>query len=154
MPAMVALVTRGHDGKPLAIHRTYLARDGIGKAPVAPQKMMLGPCRGGAVRLGQPDDVLMVGEGIETAVSIAMLPECFGVPVWACLSACNLAAFPILAGVEVLWIAVDNDPSGEGECAAKAVVDRWTDAGREVFTIVPNALKTDINDIVRSAING
>ena len=30
-PAMVALVTRGHDGKPLAIHRTYLARDGIGK---------------------------------------------------------------------------------------------------------------------------
>ena len=52
-PAMVALVTRGSDGKPLAIHRTYLARDGIGKAPVAPQKMMLGPCRGGAVRLRQ-----------------------------------------------------------------------------------------------------
>ena len=49
-PAMVALVTRGLDHAPLAIHRTFLARDGAGKAPVEPQKMMLGPCRGGAVR--------------------------------------------------------------------------------------------------------
>ena len=46
-PAMVALVTNGADGTPLAIHRTFLARDGGGKAPVDPQKMMLGPCRGG-----------------------------------------------------------------------------------------------------------
>ena len=53
-PAMVALVTHGDTGLPLAIHRTFLARDGFGKAPVDPQKMMLGPCRGGAVRLGEP----------------------------------------------------------------------------------------------------
>ena len=46
-PAMVALVTNGVDATPLAIHRTFLARDGSGKAPVDPQKMMLGPCRGG-----------------------------------------------------------------------------------------------------------
>jgi putative DNA primase/helicase len=51
-PTMVALVVNGADGTPLAIHRTYLARDGNAKAPVEPQKMMLGPCRGGAVRLG------------------------------------------------------------------------------------------------------
>src|SRR5262249_3850557 len=42
-PAMVALVTSGTDGTPLAIHRTFLARDGGGKACVDPQKMMLGP---------------------------------------------------------------------------------------------------------------
>ena len=65
-PAMVALVTRGVDDVPLAIHRTFLARDGSGKAPVDPQKMMLGPCRGGAVRLAPAGNVLMVGEGIET----------------------------------------------------------------------------------------
>jgi hypothetical protein len=41
----VGLVTRGSDDTPLAIHRTFLARDGSGKAPVDPQKMMLGPCR-------------------------------------------------------------------------------------------------------------
>ena len=51
---MVALVTTGVDGTALAVHRTFLARDGGGKAPVDPQKMMLGPCRGGAVRLADP----------------------------------------------------------------------------------------------------
>jgi putative DNA primase/helicase len=50
-PVMVALVTDGRDGTPIAIHRTYLARDGGGKAAVDPQRMMFGPCRGGAVRL-------------------------------------------------------------------------------------------------------
>ena len=41
-PAMVALVTRGSDDQPLAIHRTFLGRTGAGKAPVDPSKMMLG----------------------------------------------------------------------------------------------------------------
>src|SRR5690606_36040541 len=58
-PAMVALVTHGVTESPTAVHRTFLARDGGGKAPVEPAKMMLGPCRGGVVRLGVPDAVLM-----------------------------------------------------------------------------------------------
>ena len=57
-PTMVALVTRGVDGAPIAIHRTFLARDGAGKAPVDPQKMMLGPCRGGTVRLADPSGLV------------------------------------------------------------------------------------------------
>jgi hypothetical protein len=56
LPAMVALATNGADGTPIAIHRTFLAPDGFGKAPVDPQKMMLGPCRGGAVRLADLGD--------------------------------------------------------------------------------------------------
>src|SRR5450755_588943 len=40
-PAMVALVTRGVDGAQIAIHRTFLARDGSGKGPIDPAKMML-----------------------------------------------------------------------------------------------------------------
>jgi putative DNA primase/helicase len=68
-PAMVALVTHGVDGKPIGMHRTFLACDESVKAPVDPVKMMLGPCRGGAVRLGPSDDVLMVGEGIETCLA-------------------------------------------------------------------------------------
>ena len=63
-PAMVALVTRGSDGTPVAIHRTFIALDGVGKAPVDQAKMMLGPCRGGVVRLADPNDVLMIGEGV------------------------------------------------------------------------------------------
>ena len=151
---MVAAMVDIHDDAFRGIHRTPLSPDG-GKADIG--RKMLGPSAGAVVKLSRDEDVitaLAIGEGIETALSLPMLPECFGLPVWACLSAGNLAAFPVLAGVEVLWIAVDKDPSGEGERAAKAVVDRWTDAGREVFTIVPTALKSDVNDIVRSSLNG
>lgn len=153
LPAMVAAMVDIHDNAFRGIHRTPLTLDG--KADIG--RKMLGPSTGAVVKLSPDEEVitaLAIGEGIETALSMPMLPECFGVPVWACLSAGNLAAFPVLAGVEVLWIAVDNDPSGAGERAAKAVVDRWTDAGREVFTIIPHALKSDINDIVRSGIHG
>ena len=86
-PCMVALVTRGADNAPTAIHRTFLARDGGGKAPVDPAKMMFGPCRGGAIRLSQPTDLLMVGEGIETCLA-AM--QATGHPAWAALSTSGL----------------------------------------------------------------
>ena len=93
-PAMVALVTNGVDATPLAIHRTFLARDGSGKAPVDPQKMMLGPCRGGVVRLADagPGAVLMVGEGIETCLA-AM--QATGHPAWAALSTAGLRALDL-----------------------------------------------------------
>ncbi len=81
-PAMVALVTRGVDDAPIGIHRTFLHPAG-GKAPVEPSKMMLGPCRGGAVRLAPPGSLLMVGEGIETCLA-AM--QATGHPTWAALS--------------------------------------------------------------------
>ena len=117
-PAMVALVTRGSDGKPLAIHRTYLAHDGIGKAPVAPQKMMLGPCHGGAVRLAKPGDVLMVGEGIETCLA-AM--QATGHPAWAALSTSGLRALDLPGSVREVIVLADGDDPGEaaarGACA-------------------------------------
>ena len=87
LPAMVALVTRGTDNTPLAIHRTYLARDGSGKAPIQPDKMMLGPTRGGAVRLSAAGERLMVGEGIETCLSVL---QAKGKPAWAALSTSGL----------------------------------------------------------------
>ena len=89
---MVALVTDGIANKPVAIHRTFLARDGNGKAPVDPTKMMLGPCRGGAVRLGQGDRVMVVGEGIETVLSAMQLWELGGL---SALSASGLRALDV-----------------------------------------------------------
>jgi len=82
-PAMVALVTRGLDAAPTAVHRTFLARDGSDKAPVEPQRMMLGPVGGGAVRLAPVASELLVGEGLETVLSGM---EATGKPGWACLS--------------------------------------------------------------------
>ena len=64
-------------GEQIAIHRTYLAPDGPGKADVPKSRMMLGSVMGGAVRLGNIGEhgVVGLGEGIETALSvIAGLP--------------------------------------------------------------------------------
>jgi putative DNA primase/helicase len=145
-PAMVALVTRGHDGKPLAIHRTYLARDGIGKAPVAPQRMMLGPCHGGAVRLSEPRALLMVGEGIETCLA-AM--QASGHPAWAALSTSGLRTLDLPASVrEVIALADGDEP---GEAAACEAALRWTREGRRVCIARPPQ-GMDFNDILVGAI--
>jgi hypothetical protein len=126
-PAMVALVMRGSDGVPLAIHRTFLAPDGHGKAPADPQKMMLGPCRGGAVRLATPGDVLMVGEGIETCLA-AM--QATGNPAWAALSTSGLRALDLPGEVRDVIVLADGDDTGEA--AARDCSWRWKREGRRV----------------------
>ena len=141
-PCMVALVARGSDGQPLAIHRTFLAGDGTRKAPVDPSKMMLGPCRGGAVRLGEPAELLMVGEGIETCLA-AM--QATGHPAWAALSASGLKALDLPSIVsEVIVLADGDDP---GEAAAHGGATRWKRQGRSVrIARPPNGI--DFNDML------
>ncbi len=126
-PAMVALVSRGPDDAPLAIHRTFLAHDGSGKAPVDPQKMMLGPCRGGAVRLGEPADLLMVGEGIESCLA-AM--QTTGNPAWAALSTSGLKALNLPETAREVIVLADGDDAGEA--AARDCALRWQREGRRV----------------------
>jgi putative DNA primase/helicase len=141
-PAMVAFVSRGPDDVPLAIHRTFLARDGSGKAPVDPQKMMLGPCRGGAVRLGEPVDLLMVGEGIETCLA-AM--QATGNPAWAALSTSGMKALNLPETVrEVIVLADGDDP---GEAAARECALRWQREGRRVLIARPPRGR-DFNDML------
>lgn len=141
-PAMVALVTSGADGAPVAIHRTFLARDGAGKAPVDPQKMMLGPCRGGAVRLAAPVSLLMVGEGIETCLA-AMLAS--GRPAWAALSTSGLCGLDLPGGVRDVVVLADGDEAGEA--AARDCAVRWKRQGRRVRVARPPQ-GMDFNDLL------
>jgi hypothetical protein len=139
---MVALVTRGSDDTPLAIHRTFLARDGDGKAPVDPQKMMLGPCRGGAVRLAASGAVLMVGEGIETCLA-AM--QATGRPAWAALSTSGLRTLDLPDDIREVIVLADGDQAGEA--AARDCAWRWKREGRRVrIARPPQGL--DFNDML------
>ena len=139
---MVALVTGGSDDAPIGIHRTFLARDGSGKAPVTPNKMMLGPCSGGAVRLASARDVLMVGEGIETVLS-AM--QATGHPAWAALSTSGLRNLDLPRGVrDVIVLADGDDP---GEAAAQECARRWRREGRHVRIARPPR-QMDFNDLL------
>jgi hypothetical protein len=141
-PAMVALVTHGVDDEPLAVHRTFLAPDGSGKASVDPQKMMLGPCRGGAVRLAPAGDVLMVGEGIETSLA-AM--QARGLPAWAALSTSGLLALDLPSEVRAVIILADGDEAGKA--AARGAALRWKREGRRVRIAHPPE-GMDFNDML------
>jgi DNA polymerase I-like protein with 3'-5' exonuclease and polymerase domains len=141
-PAMVALVTHGADATPLAIHRTFLARDGAGKAPVEPSKMMLGPCRGGVVRLADPTDVLMVGEGLETCLA-AM--QATGHPAWSALSTAGLRALELPEHVRNVIVLADGDAGGEA--AARESAWRWKRQGRRVRIARPPQ-GMDFNDML------
>ena len=66
-PGMVALVTRGRDDDAVGIHRTFVTRDGRAKAAVSPQRMMLGPCRGGAVGSGLASELRAQGDFLSVA---------------------------------------------------------------------------------------
>lgn len=139
---MIALVTRGSDNAPTGIHRTFLASEGTGKAPVDPRKMMLGPCRGGAVRLVEPGDVLMIGEGVETCLA-AM--QATGYPAWAALSTSGLRTLDLPIGVRNVIVLADGDDPGEA--AARDCALRWKREGRRVRIARPPK-GMDFNDML------
>lgn len=145
-PAMVALIT-GADGTPIAVHRTYLAHDGNGKADVTPQKMTLGPCRGGAVRLGDimPGRDLAIAEGIETALSVMQACQ---VPAWAALSAEGVKNIFLPGEVKSAIVAADNDVNGTGQRAAREAADRFQREGRLARITMPPDIGTDFNDLL------
>jgi len=145
LPALIALV-QAPDGAPVAIHRTFLRRDGSGKADIEPAKASLGPISGGAIRLAEAGPELAIGEGIESSASAGRL---LALPAWAAVSAGNLARTMALpAEVKAVVIAVDNDPSGER--AAREAAWRWQREGRRVRLARPKAAGKDFNDLVQS----
>ena len=140
---MMALVQRGRDEAPQAIHRTFLARDGSGKAQLDPQKMMLGPCRGGAVRLASPGKSLMVGEGMETCLA-AM--QATGRPAWAALSTSGLLKLDLPQSVRNVIILADGDDPGRA--AARNAALRWRREGRGArIAFPPDGF--DFNDMLQ-----
>jgi Toprim domain-containing protein len=149
-PALVALVRDVVTNEPRAIHRTALDLRGHKIKVGGKDRLAFGPVTGAAVKITPDEDVTLalgIGEGVETTLSLRELPEFAGSPVWALLSSGGLAAFPVLAGIECLWIAVGHDPAGER--AAHTCADHWRVAGREVFLVRPRAERADLNDTVK-----
>ena len=127
LPGMVACITHANTGvKVQAVHRTFLRADGRAKADIEPTKAMLGPSRGGAVRLAPVcGDCLIVCEGIETGLSLL---QAVGPPVWAALSTSGLRALTLPPEIRRVIIAADADEPGEA--AAQAAAARFMREGR------------------------
>lgn len=119
-PVMVAQMCLA-DGRTGAVHRTWLAPDGSGKAPVTPARKIWPSFVGSAIRLwrgetGMPVDeacrhglidTLALVEGIEDGLSVALArPD---LRVWAAGSLGNLAHIPIPACAGEIIVCADND---------------------------------------------
>jgi hypothetical protein len=142
-PAMVAAV----QGAGLAaVHRTYLRADGMGKAGLdGGDKLMLGGTQGGAVRLSGGPSRLVVGEGIESALSLlcGLLDD--PATVWAGLSTSGLRGLCLPSTPSRLTIAADGDSPGRE--AARALAERAHATGWSVGLLDPGT-GADWNDIL------
>jgi putative DNA primase/helicase len=144
LPAMVAVVSRWPSREIDGIHRTYLTEDGRKKSPVSQNKMMLGVCRGGAVRLMPAASEMIVTEGIETGLSVMAATA---KAVWCGLSAGGIENLflPELPLAQSVIIAADNDP--RGLVAAQVAAEKWSRAGRSIRITTPPIEGQDFNDV-------
>jgi phage/plasmid primase-like uncharacterized protein len=159
LPAMLAAI-RGPDGQHVATHRTFLAEYGGTwcKAKLKAPKKVLGSYAGGLIPLwrgasGKPlatapeADVIAIGEGIETCLSVAI--ACPEYRVLAAVSLANLARIILPAQAVDLIVLADND---HGNAAAQAglqrAVDRLLAEGRSV-RIARSSAGKDFNDGIK-----
>jgi hypothetical protein len=157
-PALVAAISDAA-GDHVATHRTWLQQDRAGvwrKAQVENPKMTFGTYVGGCIRLWRgasgkplrdapPDDMVVIAEGIETALAVALCaPEC---RVLSAVSLGNLGAVVLPPQLRSVTLAADNDTSPKARAAFQRAVERHLDAGRKVRIARPDFGK-DFADVV------
>lgn len=142
-PAMAAAVT-DLAGRITGAHRTWLAPDGSGKAPIDIQRKAMGDLLGNAVRFGLPGDVLAAGEGIESVLSAREVMP--GMSAAAALSAAHLAAIQFHDALRRVYVVRDNDRAGDG--ARNTLIERANAVGIEAIALSP--LLGDFNEDLRT----
>lgn len=145
-PAMLAKFA-APDGTRSHLHRTYLTENGKKAALVPSKSMMPGKTpSGGAVRLFPAGETLGIAEGIETALSAAIL---FGVPVWSALTSGGVARWVPPKSTRCVMIFADNDANFAGLDAAGSLAHRLSLEGVHVDLRLP-ADHGDWNDELAS----
>ncbi len=147
-PTLCARVTNAQTNRPLTLHFTRLATDGRGKAGTECDKLLLGGHRkkGGVVRLW-PDECVTYGLALAEGVETALVSARAFTPIWATVDAGNMAAFPVLSGIDCLAVYADHDQAGMR--GAIQCAQRWNKAGREVAVYRSPVAGEDVADILR-----
>jgi len=146
-PAIVAPIN-DWAGRSMGVHRTYLAHDGKGKAPVSNPKLTLGRYAGGAIQLLPADEGVILAEGIETAwAAMAMLGE----PPWACVGTGGMirVELPPLPMAQTVFIVADHDANGAGMKAAREAETRFLLEGRDVRIFHAREIGLDAADLLQ-----
>ena len=142
-PSLIAAIHAPHMGI-VAVQELRLTITGQ-KARLERPRLTTGQLYDGAVRLGAPDIVLGISEGIETGLA-AM--EMHNVPVWASLGAGRLAKVEIPDSVREVIIFADNDDAGRK--AAQDAQEKWRLRNRKVRILNPSSAFNDWNDALMS----
>jgi putative DNA primase/helicase len=145
-PCMVALVGVYGSDKYATMHRTFLKRDGSGKAEMpSPRKLMPGPLPDGAcVALSEyTGGPLGIAEGIETALAASAM---YDLPVWSALNSRMLTKWRPPEGCEEVAIFGDNDPKFAGQAASWVLAHRLALRGVSVTVHIPDAVGADWAD--------
>lgn len=161
-PVMVAGM-QAPDGRMLAVHRTFLAIDGSGKAPVEPARKIWPSFKGLAIRLwrGASDmaimdalkhgvvDTLALVEGVEDGLSVALArPD---LRIWAAGSLGNLREIEIPPNCSTVVVCADNDwgkPQAEKQLgeALRAIARQGV-----TVKVARSPIGKDMNDCLRGA---
>lgn len=137
----VFLLVRDNNGKPVAIHRTYITQGGhkvdLGKdnKPKKSTPPVDRFSKGRRVQLFEPvNGLLGTAEGLETALSVFQARE---FPVWPNLSNTNLHSFRPPKGVHTIINFVDKDRSEAGEKSAIILQENLSTVGVKVINLLP-----------------
>jgi hypothetical protein len=133
-----------------AVHQPYGGITAIQKTPINADfsrgdRMTKGPLGSGAVRLGEPQEIMGIAEGTETALSAMMLT---GMSVWASLGRTRLHNVELPAFVREVHIFADNDAPGRE--AAWRASNAHCELGRTVRIRRPPPEIKDYNDFIKS----
>ena len=106
---------------------------------------MLGPTKGGAIRLAPIGEKLILAEGVETALSCLYATN---IPTWSCLSTSGMidVVVPPLEITPEIIICADGD--GAGQHAANKLAERLHRTGYGVC-LAPSPQGQDFNDVLR-----
>ena len=141
-PALLAAVTDA-DRAITGVHRTWLNPAG-GKALVATPRRAMGSLLGNGVRFGRADDIIAIGEGLETILSLrSAFPN---LPMVAALSTAHLGAFDPSPGLRRLYIAADRDEAGD--LATSRLSTRAEAIGLEAIRLL--STRGDFNEDIRT----
>ncbi|SPF81977.1 DUF7146 domain-containing protein [Pseudoprimorskyibacter insulae] len=144
-PALLAKITDNR-GQITGCARFYLDPSTGSLAEIESPKRILGKLHGHAIRFwsGSPRSDLIVGEGLETTLSVGTaLPE---FDLASCLTATHLGLFIPSSGVKRIWIARDKDEAGRN--ASSRLRNQLETLGIACGDLVPTM--GDFNDDLRA----
>lgn len=115
-PYMLARITDAVTGELMSLHFTSLRPNGGGKAPVEmPKRLLAGHANEGRCIRLWPDECVTLGIAIAEGIETALSASAEFTPSWVSVGAGNMAAFPVLPGIDAITVFADHTWAGGRE---------------------------------------